>query len=65
MNKNSNDGYTDEFKKSSVKLALESNQSYAQTARELGVTLSQVLFTRGLINMIKIKHLVIARCKKS
>ena len=37
MNKNSNDSYTDEFKKSSVKLALESNQSYAQTARELGV----------------------------
>ena len=34
MNKAS---YNEEFKDSSVKLALESNQPYAQTARELGI----------------------------
>ena len=34
MNKAS---YSEEFKDSSVKLALESNQPYAQTARELGI----------------------------
>ena len=34
MNKES---YSNDFKTSSVKLALESNQPYAQTARELGI----------------------------
>ena len=34
MNKES---YSEDFKSSSVKLALESNQPYAQTARELGI----------------------------
>ena len=34
MNKES---YSEDFKHSSVKLALESNQPYAQTARELGI----------------------------
>ena len=34
MNKES---YSNDFKTSSVKLALETNQPYAQTARELGV----------------------------
>ena len=34
MNKAS---YNEEFKDSSVKLALESNQPYAKTARELGI----------------------------
>lgn len=34
MNKES---YSNDFKTSSIKLALESNQPYAQTARELGI----------------------------
>lgn len=37
MNKSNKSGYTEEFKKSAVKLALESNRPYAHTARELGV----------------------------
>lgn len=37
MNKRPYDTYTEEFKKSSVDLALENDQPYAQTARELGV----------------------------
>jgi transposase len=32
--------YTPEFRASAVKLALESDQAYSQTARELGVTKS-------------------------
>ncbi len=32
--------YSEDFKRSSVKLALESNQPYAQTARELGLKLN-------------------------
>jgi len=31
------ESYSEDFKHSSVKLALESNQPYAQTARELGI----------------------------
>lgn len=34
------ESYSKDFKRSSVKLALESNQPYAQTARELGIKLS-------------------------
>ena len=37
MNSTTQETYTEDFKNSSVKLALETNQSYAQTARELGV----------------------------
>ena len=40
MNKQPYDAYTEEFKKSSVDLALENDQPYAQTARELGVKAS-------------------------
>ncbi len=37
MNKNSHERYTEDFKQSSVKFALESNQPYAQIARDLGI----------------------------
>lgn len=37
MNKNKKEMYSDEFRSSSIKLALESNQPYAQTARDLGI----------------------------
>jgi transposase len=37
MNKNKKDLYSEEFRSSSIKLALDSNQPYAQTARELGI----------------------------
>ena len=39
MSENKQETYSEEFKESSVKLALETNQPYAQTARELGVKL--------------------------
>ena len=39
MNKES---YSEDFKSSSVKLALESNQPYAQTARELGIKVNML-----------------------
>jgi transposase len=37
MSKQQNNSYSPEFRISSVKLALESDQSIAQTARDLGV----------------------------
>jgi len=37
MNETTYERYDDDFKKSSAKLALESNQPYAQTARDLGL----------------------------
>ena len=37
MNQAKYETYTEDFKRSSVKLALESRDSYAKTARELGV----------------------------
>ena len=37
MTETNKESYNDEFRMSSVKLALESNQPYAQTARELGL----------------------------
>ena len=40
MNKNNKETYSEEFKTSSVKLALKSEQSHAQTARELGIKAS-------------------------
>lgn len=40
MNNDKNKKYTAEFKESSVKLAVESNQPVAQTARELGININ-------------------------
>ena len=38
MNQKTNNTYSPEFKESAIKLALDSDQSVAQTARELGVS---------------------------
>ena len=39
MSETNKEIYSEDFKESSVKLALETNQTYAQTARELGIKL--------------------------
>ncbi len=48
--------YTSEFRESSIKLALESDQPNAQTARDLGVNLIQ--FIPGSINIQNRKRLL-------
>ena len=50
MKKVTNSSYSDEFKKASVKLALETNQSYSKTAAELGVKTSTLYTWIGKFN---------------
>ncbi|MWJ29519.1 transposase [Halomonas sp. ZH2S] len=40
MNQKKANSYTDEFREGAVKLAIESDQSVAQTARELGINVN-------------------------